>query len=295
MKTTIITLVGLFLGALSSLAAAAEPCQAEPLSILLTNDDGYDTIGIVALHRALKNAGHHVKRIAPERNYSGSSTSLTLDLIKAPQVADTEFSEVFAVTGSPATSVLLGASAIFTPEKPAQLVISGINDGANLGPATPISGTVGATIAAIKVLNPPLPAIAISTNMPAGDSGREKLAHVANVADFVKRLLDRLQCAQTRWSDTDMALNVNYPPLEPASIKGVRLASQGRSAYFRIGFTATGDGHFVPSFGAAETTEDAPSADTVLFNAGYVTVVPVDGDYTAADATLPAGLEAIAP
>lgn len=52
--------------------------------------------------------------------------------------------------------MLLGATALFTADQPAQLVISGINDGANLGPATPISGTVGAAIAAIKLLNPAL-------------------------------------------------------------------------------------------------------------------------------------------
>jgi len=65
---------------------SANVCELEALNILLTNDDGYDSIGIVALHRALQNAGHRVTRVAPDRNYSGSSTSLTLDLIKAPQV-----------------------------------------------------------------------------------------------------------------------------------------------------------------------------------------------------------------
>jgi 5'/3'-nucleotidase SurE len=148
-------LLALMLATFAQLTSA-NACEPEALNILLTNDDGYDSIGIVALHRALQNAGHRVTRVAPNRNYSGSSTSLTLDLIKAPQVPNQEFTRIFAVSGSPATSVLLGATALFTADQPAQLVISGINDGANLGPATPTSGTVGAAIAAIKLLNPAL-------------------------------------------------------------------------------------------------------------------------------------------
>ncbi|MFP6836722.1 MAG: 5'/3'-nucleotidase SurE, partial [Pseudomonadales bacterium] len=128
------------------LVNAADPCDSPALNILLTNDDGYETIGIVALHRALKAAGHNVKRIAPARNYSGSSASLTMDAISAPRQPNDEFDEIYAVTGSPATTVLIGATAIFGPDEPVDLVVSGINDGANLGPATPISGTVGAII-----------------------------------------------------------------------------------------------------------------------------------------------------
>ena len=94
----------------TALGAQSE-CKTPALNILLTNDDGYDTIGIVALHRALRAAGHNVKRVAPERNYSGSSASLTLDVVKAPRLPNEEFAEIYAVAGSPATTVLIGATA----------------------------------------------------------------------------------------------------------------------------------------------------------------------------------------
>ncbi len=288
----------LLLIAFAATWARADPNACEPASlrILLTNDDGYDTPGITALHSALVGSGHQVKRVAPDENYSGSSASVNFDLVRAPRVPIGEFTEIYAVSASPATTVLLGATALFTPQAPAQLVISGINEGANLGPATTISGTVGATIAAIRLLAPPLPAIAVSTNMPSENSqAAENHAHVANVAAFVSRLVKQLQCAPTDWFSERMALNVNYPPLAPPQVKGVRVAEQGTAPYFKIGFESTGGDRFAPSFGAVPNVDDPPRADTMLFNNGYITVVPIDGNYTASGATLPVSLELIAP
>jgi 5'/3'-nucleotidase SurE len=279
--------------------AAGECDKQAALNILLTNDDGYDTDGIVALHRALKSAGHNVKRIAPERNYSGSSASLTLEVLTATQVSNEEFAEVYAVAGSPATTVLVGATAMFGPDEVVDLVVSGINDGANLGPATPISGTVGATIAAMKVLVPPVPAIAVSTNAVSEEEGSaENLAHVANIANFTTRLIAALQCGDQPWSTGALALNVNYPPLMPKAIKGVRVAAQGEAAYFSIGFKALGDDRYAPDFGPAAPGPDSADSDTALFGEGYITIVPIDGNYTAytSEGTqLPSTVESVAP
>ena len=270
----------LFLLLLSpALADAESRCQNPTLNILLTNDDGYDTIGIVALHRAMKAAGHNVKRIAPERNYSGSSASLTMDVISAPKLPNDEFDEIYAVTASPATTVLVGATAIFGPDEPVDLVVSGINDGANLGPATPISGTVGATIAAMNALIPPIPGIAVSTNPISEEVGSsENLIHVANIADFTVRLVAALNCGREPWSTGKLALNVNYPPLAPAAIKGVRIAVQGQAPYFSISFRALAGDRYAPDFARAKRSEDIDAADTFLFNQGYITIVPIDGN-----------------
>ena len=71
------------------MALSAETgCEPGPLNILLTNDDGYDTPGIIALHRALDLAGHRVKRVAPAENQSGSSASLRFDAVTVAEVAD---------------------------------------------------------------------------------------------------------------------------------------------------------------------------------------------------------------
>jgi 5'/3'-nucleotidase SurE len=281
---------------LPALVNAASRCESPSLNILLTNDDGYDTIGIIALHRALKAAGHNVKRIAPERNYSGSSTSLTMDVITAPRLPNDEFAEIYAVAASPATTVLVGATAIFGPDEPVDLVVSGINDGANLGPATPISGTVGATISAMKALVPPIPAIAVSTNPISEEDGApENLAHVANIADFASRLVATLYCGPEPWSTGTLALNVNYPPLAPEAIKGVRIAAQGQAPYFAMGFKALSADRYAPDFGRAESREDIDDSDTFLFRQGYITIVPIDGDYTAHGASLPEAVQKTAP
>jgi 5'/3'-nucleotidase SurE len=277
-------------------AFAAQPCTDRPLNILLVNDDGFDTPGIIALHRELKASGHNVRRVAPDRNYSGSSASLTIDLIAAPRIPDEEFTEVYAVSGSPATAVLVGATAIFPPEQPVDLVVSGINEGANLGPATVISGTVGATIAAMKALARPIPGIAVSTNPIAEDEAApENHRHLKTVAGFTSRLVRRLFCASQPWSKGELALNVNYPPLEPEAVKGVRVAAQGKAPYYSMGFKAAAPDRYAPDFGRAEPSQDIENADTFLFRQGYITIVPIDGDYTAGGRPLPASLEDLEP
>ena len=266
-------------------SAEGKACQPSALNILLTNDDGYDTPGIVALHRALTAAGHQVKRVAPAENQSGSSASLSLSDVIVTHVPDEQYADVYAVTTTPATTVLLGATTLFTAEQPLDLVVSGINEGANLGPATPISGTVGAVIAGLRVLQPQVPGIAVSTNPVSEEpASAANLALLDRIASFVARLVGTLQeraCGQGALLPADTALNVNYPPLEPAQIKGVRLATQGRAPYFRVSFQALEGGLHVPVFGAPEPAADSPDADTRLFNEGWVTVVPLDGDYTA--------------
>ena len=281
-------------------SATDRDCESPGLNILLTNDDGYDTPGIVALHRALSAAGHRVKRVAPAENQSGSSASLSLSDVIVTHVPDEQFSDVYAVTTTPATTVLLGGTTLFPTEQPLNLVVSGINEGANLGPATPISGTVGAVIAALRLLQPQVPGIAVSTN-PVNDkpASAENLALLERIAAFVTRLVGSLQahaCGQGPLLPPNTALNVNYPPLEPASVKGVRLATQGQAPYFSIGFQALEGGLYAPTFGAPEPADDAPEADTRLFNEGWVTVVPLDGDYTATASPVTADLlEALLP
>ncbi len=267
-----------------SAAASAGPaaCPPSALNVLLTNDDGYDTPGITALHEALLQAGHRVKRVAPAENQSGSSTSVAFRDVTVTQVSDQRFDHVYAVNATPATAVILGATALFSADEPVDLVVSGINEGANLGPATPISGTVGAVISGLRLLQPQVPGIAVSTNLVGRNAAApENLELNRRISTFITRLITRLQadnCGNRRVLADGLALNVNYPP---GDIKGVRLAEQGQAPYFRLAFQALEGGIYVPTFGAAESMPDVAGADTVLFNAGYVTIVPIDGNYTA--------------
>jgi 5'-nucleotidase len=285
-------IIGISLLPGAALAASAAPaCEPRALNVLLTNDDGFDTPGIEALHRSLAAAGHRVKRIAPAENHSGGSAALSIRPVAVATVPSDEFTHVYSVDASPATTVLVGAAAFFGADEPLDLVISGINEGANLGPATPISGTVGATIVALQLLEPQVPAIAVSTNALDDDWRSEaNLALTGRVADFVAALVRDLQqahCAERQVLPPGVALNVNYPPLPPEQIKGVRWATQSRVKSFGLTYAPAGEGVFAPAMSRAGGGVAAPDGDTELFAQGYVTIVPLDGDYSVAVERLP--------
>ena len=110
------------------------------MNILLTNDDGYRAIGITELHKALAKT-HSVYLVAPKRNCSGMSSAISL-------MADIEVEEIdeniYSVAGTPADCSYLGLLSIIS--EPIDLIVSGINLGANLGEDIFYSGTVGAAI-----------------------------------------------------------------------------------------------------------------------------------------------------
>lgn len=266
-------------------AAALSWCHDSKLDILLTNDDGYSAPGIQAMQAALIAAGHRVTMVAPLSNKSGSSAAITFAVVPVTNPEP----GVYTVDGTPATTVLLGVSAIFPANNRPDLIVSGINNGANIGSATPISGTVGATIAGITQLQKPIPGIAISTDLVEGSDPTTPVnqAHFQEVAEFTARLVNKL-IDNSCQKNVDLlpwhtALNVNYPPLAPHDVSGVVTAVQAQLPHFVVGFAPIGGGYYAPTFGAGETGKD-PRADTNLFDNGYVTVVPIDGDYTASAA-----------
>ena len=278
-------------------AFASEPksgnasCDKPALNILLTNDDGFDKPGIQALHRVFKQAGHRVILAAPHKNASGSSTSVTFAAIKVTKAEP----DVYAIHGSPATTVLLGAGSFF-PDGPPDLVISGINKGANLGPATPVSGTVGATIAAILIAQPAIPAIAISTNPfsvennSQDENKKADLEHLSHVAEFVLALVGELQTAHCDGSallPLKVALNVNYPPIPQSDIKGVQLQQQGMAPLFSLAYTPSekDPAIYLPRFEILPPNLTGGDGDTSAFHDGYITIVPIDGNYTVDETT----------
>ena len=207
------------------ISIANDRCEAPALSILLTNDDGVMTVAIQEMHRALMDAGHNVQRIAPSRNFSGSGASLTFRGITVEDLSSDEFPDVYAVSGSPATSVILGATAIYQPDESLDLIVSGINDGPNIGPSPTVSGTVGAVLTGLNMLHPSVPGIAISTrSVNEDDRSPENQKHYANVARFVARIVGMIGCDNPSLLCSKQALHINYPPLAPGNIKGVRLA-----------------------------------------------------------------------
>lgn len=274
--------------------------HADGLHILLTNDDGYDTPGIRALRTALIEDGHRVTLAGPAQNASGQSAAISFGTLTVKQTEP----GVYAVEGTPATCVLVGVTGILPPEQRPDLVISGINEGANLGVLSAFSGTVGATVAGLHLAKPGIPGIAISTDLIDGDPrSPANLAHSAAIADFIARLVARLQQERARNDGpllpAGLALNINYPPLAREQIKGVGIYRHGRVAPIGMRFEQNDDGQWKPHLRRVTDGDgEVAQADTTAYRQGYITVVPIDGDYTAPDwppaLALP-GLEQLSP
>ena len=160
----------------SSLLCANSLHSASGLNILLTNDDGYTSEGIKAVSVALLEAGHRVTIVAPTTQQSATGMKITLGSLSAEQHAP----QVWAVSGSPADSVMIGLSNVFGKERP-DLVISGANFGQNLGSNVMLSGTVGAASMAVFMGTP---AIALSVGLDLAESKGSPERYASTIAVF---------------------------------------------------------------------------------------------------------------
>jgi 5'-nucleotidase len=179
------------------------------MRLLISNDDGVSAPGIRALVNELTTIGEiHV--MAPDRNRSGASNSLTLSRpLRVKQLDNGHYS----VEGTPTDCVHLALTGFFDPI--ADVVISGINDGANLGDDIIYSGTVAAAMEG-RYLG--LPAIAVSM---VG----ENIKHYDTAAIIVRQLLSNLKSNQF---PSQTILNINVPDLPLDKIKGLEVTRLGK-------------------------------------------------------------------
>ena len=250
------------------------------MKILLSNDDGYHAQGIRILRRKLADLAE-VTVVAPDRNRSGASNSLTLDM--PLRVLEIE-PGLYCVQGTPTDCVHLAITGLFDFEH--DMVVAGINDGANLGDDVLYSGTVAAAIEG-RWLG--LPTLAVSLCTRPGSGGHfETGAAVTHrlVAEMLKRPLD-----------ASLILNVNVPdvPLEALrGYRGTRLGYRHRSE--PIVPSRDPRGRPVYWVGPAGAQQDAgPGTDFHAVTEGYVSVTPLQIDLTrhAALAPLQGWLERI--
>lgn len=275
-------------------AALLLSAQAQALDILLTNDDGFEHPWIRTLHSALIEAGHEVTMVAPAKNQSGQSAAISLGaLLGGENILGNPESGIYTVEGTPATAVIVGVAKVL--DKRPDLVVSGPNDGANIGVLSTASGTVGATVTALNLLGTPLPAIAISSNrldVHSEADSEANLAHAGNIADFMVRLVAVLEANQEHTGGLlphGIALNVNYPAVAAEDVKGVGIYRHGRDVgvdFSQRGLAALPEGneaaaHRTPLEDATASGEDSSDWDTGALREGYITIVPIDGDYTA--------------
>ena len=267
-------------GTLATLAGVAALCGTGPLDILLTNDDGASAAGIRALRAQLVAAGHRVTLVAPDHNASGTGMSFTWGPVRVTR--DPDDPSVYAISGSPATAVVLGASALYTDGRRPDLVISGINHGPNKGSLLALSGTVGAALAGTLLLDPPVPGFAVNAERldPA-----EPADSPANRAQFeaVGGHFTRLVGSTRGWFCEDgvvtrnrTVLNVNYPARPVNELRGSVVADQGSATDLRVAFSATGEGEYRAQSKRADVA-DGRDSDNHWLDLGYVTVTPVSG------------------
>lgn len=272
-------------------------CGAGPLEILVTNDDGVEALGILALADALARAGHRVTVAAPARNASGSGMSFTWGEVQVRQVSSDPL--VFAVDATPATVTVLAATALYPEGRRPDLVVSGINHGPNDGALLVLSGTVGATLAGTLLLDPPIPGMAVNTGRldPAEpwDSDAHRAQFAAVSAHFA-RVMGASRgwfCERGRVVKSRTVLNVNYPALEPGQWRGTILATQDSASDLHVAFEARGDDRY-----SARLLRSAPPAasgsDREGLARGYVTVTPIGGAIADTDAATAAPVRSLA-
>lgn len=242
------------------------------MNILIANDDGVFAPGIQALAKALRPLGR-VVIVAPESERSGYSSALTLDRPLRPiQIAQ----DVWAVNGTPADCVYLSMNGLFDFEF--DLVVSGINSGANLGDDVLYSGTVGAAFEGRLMKQPAIAVSLAGSNVRSYENINDYAVAAQWVHDFIKKGLPNLPARHI--------LNINIPDVpelkgEKVTYQGLRgqakpitshVDPRGRQVYW-IGLTGE----------AVTDPRKTPShiqSDFFAVANGYVSITPIQMDAT---------------
>ncbi|MFO1474872.1 MAG: 5'/3'-nucleotidase SurE [Lysobacterales bacterium] len=236
------------------------------MRILVSNDDGVDAPGIRILAEGLRGAGHEVWVVAPDRDRSGASNSLTLDLPIRSKRLDPH---TIRVNGTPTDCVHLALTGMldFDPD----IVVSGINNSANLGDDVIYSGTVSAAMEG-RFLG--LPAVAMS--LVTVDRAAK---HYETAARAAVEIVARLKSDPL---PADTILNVNVPDLaweEVAGFEVTRLGNRHRSEACIPQHDPRGG--TVYWIGPAGPEQDAgPGTDFHAVRTGYISISPIHVDLT---------------
>jgi len=235
------------------------------MKILISNDDGYLAPGIIALFDAMRKIAD-VEVVAPEQNNSAKSNALTLH---SPIYIREALNGFKYVTGTPADCVHIALTGLLN-YKP-DLVVSGINNGANMGDDTIYSGTVGAAMEAYLM---GIPAIAFSQV----ERGWE---HIEDAADFAREFVLSMMARKIE-DKQPWLLNVNIPNLPKHALKPVKICRLGRRHPAERVITQQNPRgetmYWIGSAGAA--SDEAPDTDFYAASQGHVAVTPLQVDLT---------------
>ncbi len=236
--------------------------------ILLTNDDGIHAEGLRQSRIAAESIGQAVI-CAPEAEQSAVGHSITLyDPIRAHEITKDGLFYGYGISGTPADSVKIALYSLL--ERRPDLVISGINNGANLGINVLYSGTVSAATEAAML---GVPAFAVSIAQKKTPPYEWALPHIQYLGNWILK----------NGLPPGVALNMNVPAIPPEKVLGYRVTKQGLSC-FKENFERREDprgNHYYWLSGQATAFDREESSDVVAVALGYVSITPLFYDLTA--------------
>ena len=242
------------------------------MHILVTNDDGVQAPGLLALAQEMRKLGQ-VTIFAPDHNWSASGHVKTMDRpLRAREVILADGSTGLSTDGAPSDSVALALLGLV--KQKIDLVVSGINPHENIGHDVTYSGTV---TAAMEAVIGGVPGIAVSLNAPDGFSGELDYSAAAQVA---RQIAVRVLAGGL---PEGVLLNVNVPYLQMNEIKGFQVTRQGLRVY-RDALDTRVDPRGRPYYwigGEFPTGIPADGTDFGAIKAGYVSITPLQLDLTA--------------
>lgn len=247
-------------------------------TILVTNDDGIDSLGLHAVVEALAPLGR-IAVIAPDRNRSGVSRSITLGQVLQVMEEPVPFADAaFATDGTPTDCVRLAMLGLAGPVP--DIVVSGANRGLNVGDDIAYSGTVSA---ALDAAFNGLPAIAVSQQSVLRELGYPRTADFDYRAmqhflpGLVQRMFDRRASLQH-----GLVINVNVPGLPPQDVGGVEIGVPGRRIYRdRLELRDEVDGrkhYYLYGDDPGKHADDAEDTDIAAVGRGHIAVTPLRFD-----------------
>jgi 5'-nucleotidase len=237
------------------------------MKVFITNDDGFFAEGLQALYRVF-GLHHDVTVVAPDRERSAAGHGITLQSpLRCRRVALGDGLKGYAVNGLPADCIKLGLNELLN-RKP-DVVISGINPGANVSVNINYSGTVAAAKEAALYGIP-----AISVSIVRGDD-----PPFAEVAHFIKKLAVKVA---TEGLEPGTFLNVNFPNLPFDHILGVKLSRQGirlHPEHFEKHLDPRKQVYYWQGCDELPTNQD-PDIDSTIVHQGFISITPIKCDMT---------------
>ncbi len=237
--------------------------------VLLVNDDGIDAPGIKLLEHVADTLADEVWVVAPATDKSGVANSVSL---REPVRVEQRGEHRFAVHGTPADCVTVAVRQLMK-EHPPQLLLSGINNGSNIGFETVLSGTVGGAITGILL---GVPSIALSQDKRPENPVNWRIAEA-----FCLPVLDKLLGQKL---PTDCCLSINFPDLPAEQIRGIKATRQGIGKVKGLQVASTTDPHGENYFWIRVEhgiTAFPEYSEAGAISEGYISVTPLTFERTA--------------